>query len=31
MYLTEKYEKIKNKELNIDYSTNSILKEAIDY
>ena len=31
MYLTEEYEKIKDKELNIDYSTNVILKEAIDY
>lgn len=31
MYLTEEYEKIKNKELNKDYSTNAILKEAIDY
>lgn len=31
MYLTEEYEKIKNKELNVDYSTHAILKEAIDY
>ncbi len=29
MYLTEEYEKVKNKELNVDYSTQTILKEQL--
>lgn len=31
MFLTEEYNKIKDTEINIDYSTQTILKEAIDY
>ena len=31
MFCTDEYDKLKDKEVNLDFSTKSILKEAVDY